>query len=162
ISIFGRLAPGATLDEAEAELAALGRRAARELPDTHEHLQAQVMPYAQMSKGESAFTVIQIFPLMLLVLVCGNVALLLFARAATRESEISVRSALGASRRRIVMQLFAEALVLGGVAAAVGLAGAYVALDKWALPFLEANLDQIPFWFDPRLSPATVVYACAL
>ena len=50
---------------------------------------------------------------MLLVLVCGNVALLMFARAATRESEIVVRNALGASRGRIVMQLFAEALVLG-------------------------------------------------
>ena len=48
ISIFGRLAPGATLDDAQAELTALGRRAARELRETHEHLQPQVMPYAQM------------------------------------------------------------------------------------------------------------------
>ena len=64
------------------------------------------------------------FAMMLLVLVCGNVALLLFARAATRESEFIVRSALGASRGRIVAQLFAEALVLGGIAAAVGLAAA--------------------------------------
>ena len=55
--------------------------------------------------------------LLLVVLICGNVALLLFARAATRESELLVRSALGASRGRIVAQLFAEALVLGGVAA---------------------------------------------
>ena len=99
---------------------------------------------------------------MLLVLVCGNVALLLFARAATRESEIIVRSALGASRRRIIVQLFAEALVLGGVAAVVGLAAAHVALRQVGLPFLEMNMGQIPFWFDPRLSPATVLYACAL
>ena len=47
---------------------------------------------------------------MLLVLVCANIALLMFARAATRESELVVRTALGATRGRIVMQLFAEAL----------------------------------------------------
>jgi predicted permease len=167
ITMFGRLAPGATLDEAQTELAALGRRAARELPDTHEHLRPQVMPYAQMSAmtlGEDGvlLALTQLFALMLVVLVCGNVALLLFARAATRESEILVRSALGASRRRIVAQLFAEALVLGGVAAAVGLATAHLVLRQWGLPFLEANLGRIPFWYDLRLSPATVLYACAL
>jgi predicted permease len=168
ITIFGRLAPGATLDEAQAELAALGQRAARELPDTHQHLQPQVMPYAQMFGGASMtdeggiLALTQVFALMLLVLVCGNVALLLFARAATRQSEIVVRSALGASRRRIVVQLFAEALVLGGVAAAVGLAAAQVALRQWGLPFLKLNIAQLPFWVDPRLSPATVLYACAL
>jgi predicted permease len=105
---------------------------------------------------------IQVFVLMLVVLVCGNVALLMFARAASRESELIVRSALGASRRRIVVQLFAEAFVLGGLAAAVGLAAASVVLGQWGSAFLAANLDQIPFWYDPHLSPATVVYACAL
>ena len=168
VTMFGRLAPGATLDDAKAELTVLGQRSARELPGTHQHLQPQVMPYAQMIGGGSMtetlgiFTLIQAFGLMLLVLVCGNVALLLFARAATRESEIIVRSALGASRRRIVVQLFAEALVLGGVAAAVGLVVAGVALRQVGLPFLEANYGAVPFWIDPRLSPASVLYACAL
>ncbi|AHG89810.1 protein of unknown function DUF214 [Gemmatirosa kalamazoonensis] len=169
ITIFGRLAPGATLDDARAELARLGQRAARELPATHEHLQPQVMPYAQMFGGGSSMAeklgvlgLLQAFVLMLLVLVCGNVALLLFARAATRESEIVVRSALGASRGRIVLQLFAEALVLGGVAAAVGLAGAHAALRQVGRPFLEATFGSVPFWIDPRLLPATVLYACAL
>jgi putative ABC transport system permease protein len=169
ITIFGRLAAGATLDDAQAELTALGQRAALELPDTHEHLQAQVVPYANMFGGFSMaddsfgiFVLIQVFVVMLVVLVCGNVALLLFARAATREGEIIVRSALGASRRRIVVQLFAEALVLGGVAATVGLAGAGFVLSRWGLSFLDANMGAIPFWFDPRLSPATVLYACVL
>ncbi|HEU4630546.1 MAG TPA: ABC transporter permease [Gemmatimonadaceae bacterium] len=167
ITIFGRLAPGATLDEAQGELTALGRRAARELPETHEHLRPQVVPYAQMfavsmADGGAIFALTQVFALLLLVLVCGNVALLLFARAATREGEIIVRSALGASRRRIVVQLFAEALVLGGVSAAVGLAAAHLVLRQWGLPFLQANLARVPFWFEPHLSPATVLYACAL
>jgi putative ABC transport system permease protein len=166
ITVFGRLAPGVSLETAQTELTTLGRRAAAALPETHEHLQPRVAPYAKLDAMEgddlAAMLLIEVSALMLLVLVCGNVALLLFARAATREGEIIVRSALGASRRRIVVQLFAEALVLGGVAAVVGLAAARIVLSLWGLSFLEANLSQVPFWYDPRLSPLTVLYACAL
>ena len=64
------------------------------------------------------------FVVMLLVLVSANVALLMFARGSSRESEITVRSALGAGRARIVVQLFIEALVLAALAAGIGLAAA--------------------------------------
>jgi len=169
ITIFGRLTPGATFEGAQAELTAVGLHTARDFPETHEHLRPQVIPYARMigspaeaEGGLAIFALVQAFSLMLLVLVCGNVALLLFARAATRESEIIVRSALGASRGRIIMQLFAEALVLGGVAAIVGLVAAHEALHRVGLPFLQANIDNLPFWLVPRLSPGTVLYACGL
>jgi putative ABC transport system permease protein len=169
ITIFGRLVPGASLENAQAELTALGLRSARDFPETHEHLRPQVIQYAKMlgspteqEGGLAIFALIQAFSLMLLVLVCGNVALLLFARAATREGEIIVRSALGASRGRIIMQLFAEALVLGGVAAVVGLVAAREALHRVGLPFLESNIANLPFWLVPRLSPVTVLYACGL
>ena len=106
---------------------------------------------------------IQFFALMLLVLVCANVALLMFARAATRESELVVRSALGASRGRIVAQLFAEALVLGGVAAIAGLAVAQFTLGRWGMEFLERNNDGVvPFWIDLDVSPVAVLYAAML
>jgi putative ABC transport system permease protein len=167
IRIFGRLAPGATLERAQLELATLGKRPAADHRETHEHIEPQVGAYARQFKNSGledvvAMASIQLFAAMLLTLICGNVALLLFARAATRQSELVVRSALGASRGRIVAQLFVEALVLGGVAAAVGLAAADITLDRWGLPFLEANMGRMPFWIDPRLSPATVLYACAL
>jgi putative ABC transport system permease protein len=167
ITVFGRLAPGATLAAAQAEVTTLGRRAAAEYPDTHERLVPQVAPFAKLFFGPTnadlAMSVsINVFVVMLLVLVCGNVALLLFARAAMRQGELVVRSALGASRGRITMQLFAEALVLGGVAAAVGLAAADVSLRRWGMAFLETNLGRMPFWFDVTLSPATVLYAVVL
>ena len=167
ISVFGRLAPGRTLEAAQAELTALGRRAAIQFPATHQHLQPRVLPYTQpfpeMSSGDLAMSLaIPLFAITLLVLVCGNVALLLFARAATRENELIVRSALGASRGRIIVQLFAEALVLGGVAAAIGLTATHLALDRWGLAFLEMNMGRLPFWYDPHLSPATVLYALGL
>jgi predicted permease len=168
ITVFGVLAPGATLETAQAELTTLGRRTAMERPATHEHLQARVTPYAKLFSSEPSgeelgiLFSIYFFAVMLLVLVCGNVALLLFARAATRESELVVRTALGASRSRIVAQLFAEALVLGGVAAVVGLVAAHFALRTWGVEFLEVNLGRLPFWYDLRLSPATVLFALGL
>lgn len=167
IAVFGRLAPGATLQSAQAELTAVGRRAAAERPDTHGHLQPLVSPYAQpvpepSIEDRGLMMSMNAFAVMLLVLICSNVALLLFARAASRESELVVRSALGASRGRIVAQLVAEALVLGGVAAAVGLAAAQFALRRWGVEFLERNLGPLPFWYDINLSPTAVLYACAL
>jgi hypothetical protein len=168
ITVFGVLAPGVTLDTAQAELTTLGGRAAIELPATHEHLQPRVTPYAQLffsdPSGEELgiFFSIYVFAVMLLVLVCGNVALLLFARAATRESDLVMRSALGASRSRIVAQMSAEALVLGGVAAVVGLVSASFVLRSWGVEFLEVNLGRLPFWYDLRPAPATVLFAIGL
>ncbi|MBA3640288.1 MAG: ABC transporter permease [Acidobacteria bacterium] len=167
VSVFGVLAPGATLETAQAELAAFGRRLAGEQRATHEHLQPRVAPYAEglfASSGEEIVMAASIysFVIMLLVLVCSNVALLLFARAATRETELVVRTALGASRSRIVTQMFAEALVLGGCAAVVGLAAAQFILSNWGVSFLEVNLGRLPFWYDLSLSPATVLFAIGL
>ena len=167
VTVFGRLAAGVSLGEAQAALSVLGGRASAQLPGTHEHLRPQVVPYARSywdpSAAEWSFMFsFNAFAVMLLVLVCGNVALLLFARAATRQSELVVRSALGATRGRIVAQLFAEALVLGVVAAAVGLTAAHLVLERSGPRYLQENLGRLPFWVDVRLSPATVCYAGGL
>ena len=167
ITVFGKLAPGASLKTAQAELTTLGKRLATELPATHAHLQPQVGPYAEMfNSPNSTDTMLMgsfnFFAIMFIALICSTVALLLFARAATRESEIVVRSALGASRSRIVMQLFAEALVLGAVAAVVGLLAANFALVRWGTVFLEENMGPLPFWYDLRISPVTVLYVAGL
>src|SRR5690606_39179435 len=166
VQVFGRLVPGASLAGAQTELAALGTRAAGELRETHEHLRPQVLPYAKsiynVSTEEMALLLSGNIPmLLLLVLLCGNVALLMYARAATRAAELVVRPALGASRGRIVMQLFAEALALGIVAAVVGLAATGFAL-RWGYALLESSGASMPFWFDDRLSPTTYVYAALL
>ena len=97
--------------------------------------------------------------LMLLAVVCTNVATLVFARTATRGWEIAVRNALGASRDRIITQLFVEALVLAGVAAAVGLVIAKFSL-RWGLSLLAGS--ELPFWIDDSLSWTTVLYTALL
>ena len=168
ITVFGRLAPGMSFENAQAELTALGKRLATEHPTTHAQLQPHVIPYAQMSVNNSDMTTVKalsyFFVVVLVMVVCSTVALLLFARAASRETEILVRSALGASRRRIVAQLFAEALVLAGVAVVVGLAAAQLVLTRWGEPYLMMGYgtQMLPFWFDFNLSPTTIIYALAL
>lgn len=171
IRIFGRLAPGASFDQARTELTNLGRVAARDFPQTHQHLRPQLFTFAESVRAiggpGKAMTLLtgNIFVVMLLVLVCTNVGLLMFARAATREAEIIVRSALGASRRRIVMQMFAEALVLGGVAAVVGLTAAGWGM-RWGLELMRSELTDasgnFPFWIDGKLSPMTLAYTVFL
>ena len=167
VTVFGRLAPGISLAAAQAELSVIGTRTSTQLPATHEHLRPQLVEYTRSFLDPSAMDwrimySINLFSVMLLVLVCSNVALLLFARAATRETELVVRSALGASRARIVAQLFIEALVLGVGAAAVGLVATHVFLEQWGTSYLEVNIGRLPFWYDVHLSPATVLYAVGL
>ena len=166
IKVFGRLASGVSLASAQAELASFGKRLTAEHPATHAQLQPHVLPYAQFNvNNDDVMAMVGLtyfFVVALMVVVCSTVALLLFARAAARETEILVRSALGASRRRIVTQLFAEALVLAGVAAVVGLAAAQLALTRWGEPYLDMNMGLLPFWYDFNLSPTTIVSALAL
>jgi len=167
ITVFALLAPGATMQTAQAELTTAGRRAATELPGTHQHLEPRVRPYAMMASpggpgDQPIMYSIYFFTAVLLILICGNVGLLLFARAASREADLVVRTALGASRGRIVAQMFAEALVLGSVAAIVGVAAADLALRTWGMVFLETNLGRLPFWFDLSLSPRAFAVAIGL
>jgi putative ABC transport system permease protein len=168
VRIFGRLASDASLEEAQAELSALAASIATVDGDTalRPHLRPHVDAMISANgEGPSEMIVLYSFNIFFLALlaVCGaNVATLVFARTATRENEITVRTALGASRGRIVGQLFAEALVLSLIAAAVGLVLASALLDT-AVDFATRALQQpAPFWWNKSLSLDTVLYSLAL
>jgi putative ABC transport system permease protein len=167
LSVFGRLAPGATLDTAQAELTIIGQRTSAAFPATHAQLRAQVIPYTysytDMDDPENALAIraMQFLVSILLVIVCVNVAILVYARTATRQAEIAVRSALGAGRRRIVAQLFIEALALSGTAAALALIVSSVGLAEIHAGLLLIQ-DQLPFWMHFGVSTGTIVYTLAL
>jgi predicted permease len=171
IGVFGRLAPGATIAEARTELSRLAARTPPGAPETDQRLRFDVVRYGSTALGldmnaavAGALLGFNLLPVLLLLMISATVALLMFARAAARESELSVRTALGASRRRIVGQLFLEALVLGGLAAAVGLAATGFGL-RWLIGMFEAEVldgEPVPFWIRDRVSWVTVAYAAAL
>jgi putative ABC transport system permease protein len=166
IFAFGRLAPGATMESAGAEIATLGQRMAAAYPDTHARLRPRAVPYTKQSLTPAVylgFSVTQTLTILLLVVVCVNIAVLVHARTATRTREIAVRSALGASRRRIVGQLFAEALVLALVSTMAGVAVAGLILE-WAEGLRQelGGGGELSFWMQLGLTPAAVLYALAL
>ena len=162
-SIVGRLADGASIEDARAEVEMLGRRMAERFPDTHAELQPQVLPYAHAltdmdgPDARSAILLTQSLALILLVLACGNVGILTLARVASRTGEIALRTALGAGRARILSQLFIESLVLALVAAGVGLV-----LLQAAATGPDFLVAELPFWMDFEVSPRTAVLAISL
>lgn len=163
--ISGRLAPGFDLADAQAELTVIGDRMAAAFPDTHGYFRAEVLPYTYMfagmnSNAANAFWPLTVLASLLLVVVCVNVAILVYARTATRRGEIAVRSALGASRGRIVAQLFAESLVLSAGAAAVGLVIVKLGLDQVRSSMVA--FEQPTFWGDYSVSGTALVYVVAL
>src|SRR5688572_665699 len=157
IGVIGRLAPGVTLEGANAELRVLGERAAVAFPATHQHLRPVVLRPGVTPGGIIQFTATNLPVLLILLIACMSVGTLVYARTATREGEIAVRSALGASRARIVGQLFVEALVLASVAAAIGL----FAADRAVTLGIE-TVGDAPFWITPGLKLTTIVYAGGL
>jgi len=125
IRTIGRLAPGMTYEKAQAELNVLGTRIAAQFPQTNARLRPRVVPYLQQftgNPGERSFRFgLNVAFMMLLVVICGNLGALVFARLATRTKELFLRTALGATRGQILMQLFVEALVLTSVGAVAAL-----------------------------------------
>jgi len=142
--------------------------AAADYPDTHGQLRPTVKPFEEvMGLASSPLAVwalrgARTFFVLLLMAACANVATLVFARNAAREREIAIRNALGAGRGRIVMQLFAEAMVLALLSAVIGLVVADVGLRYGSDLFWEAQRTDPPAWFDAGLSLPTVLYSLVL
>jgi putative ABC transport system permease protein len=166
LNVFARLAPGASLSAAQRELATIGERLARDERATHENVRTRVVPYA-VSFLDTPFAIrllhlVQVGVGFLLLIIGTNVAVIVYARTASRATEIAVRTALGASRRRIVGQLFAEAVALTGVAATVGLVVANEVFRRIEQMVRISADDQVPYWIHLEITPVTVVYAAGL
>jgi putative ABC transport system permease protein len=166
LDVFGRLARGATKESAQAELSAIGRSLAAEGPKDLAHLEPRVVPYvdifvnAEAENESTSYAILRFLIAFLLVVVAMNVAVLVYARTVTRTGEIAVRTALGATRGRIVSQLFAEAFVLSGISAAVGLG--IVAIGLRMFDDFIASSGGAPFWIKSGISLGTVLYTVML
>lgn len=164
--VFARLQAGHSIEEVQARLDAITVRERGEKPDSLARLRPELLPYTRSIFDLSALEArvmltLNVVAVMFLLVVCGNVAMLMFARAAARESELVVRRALGATTSRIVMQLVSEAMVLGGVAAIVGILAARFAVGR-IFAMIEVAEGMRPFWVTDATTAGAYWYAGGL
>ncbi|HUA84723.1 MAG TPA: ABC transporter permease [Bryobacteraceae bacterium] len=130
MNVFGRLKPGVSVAQAQAEMTTIARRLAEQYPATNRDRSVAVMNYLQAryendpSDAISALMLLGIAALVL-VIACANVANLVLERGAARAKEIAIRMAIGGSRWQLVRQLFTESLLLALIGGAAGLGIAY-------------------------------------
>jgi predicted permease len=167
--IFGRLAPGVSLEAARAELNAVHAAMVREHPEAYSkrgNVQLRVTTLRDQiaSPARTILLVLLAAAAVVFVIACSNIANLILARSVRREGELAVRAALGAGRGALRRTLLAESLVLCGAGAVLGvmLAQPFVAVvaryaARFSVRALEVTVDPSVLWVGAGLSMAAAV-----
>jgi putative ABC transport system permease protein len=150
LSVIGRLKTGVSIEQASAEMNTIARQLEQQYPDANAGSGVQLLPLHEEIVGKISSLLLILLGAVgfVLLIACANIANLLLARASSRQKEIAVRAALGASRRRLISQFLTESLLLAVMGGVLGLlialwgSDALIALSPGNIPRLqEAGMD---------------------
>jgi len=149
VGVYGRLKEGVSRARAQAEMTSIARDLAREYPLTNKNVQARVVSFVDATIGPKPRNMLLVmlgFGVVVLLIACANVASLMVARASTRTRELAIRSALGAGRRRVMLQILLESLLLAAAGAVLGIGLAWIGVGLFN-GAITANPDNSPpYW----------------
>ncbi|MDJ0653165.1 MAG: ABC transporter permease [Xanthomonadales bacterium] len=161
LEVYGRLRDGISVDQARAEFQGITSRLAAAYPDLNDGVTAVIKPYSHEYVDEDTrkaiWTMMAAVTLVLLI-ACANVANLLLSRTSGRTQEMAIRAAMGAGRRRLVVQMLMESLLLALAGSVIGLVLAYWAMVGSDRFFGEAGTG-LPFWVVLELDTWSAVFA---
>ncbi|HJP93188.1 MAG TPA: ABC transporter permease [Pyrinomonadaceae bacterium] len=163
-NLIGRLKSDKTVGEAQSELSLIAGRIEQQYNDSHAGIHATIVPLQEEVVGNVRPILLVLLAAVgfVLLIACANVASLLLTRSLSRQKEVAIRSALGASRWRVIRQLLTESLLLSLVGGAAGLLIAY-----WSVPALvsllpQGQLDAMPFFKELHLDAGILIFSFAL
>ena len=160
LTAIGRARPGVSLDQVSSEVALIGKQLAAKYPDSNQGLDFAAARLLEAMVGDVREAMLILLGAVgfVLLIACVNVANLLLARAATRESEMAVRTALGAGRGRLVRQLLTESVLLSFFGAGLGLL-----LAVWGVDMLIGLQPQgVPRLDNVRIDAAVAAFTLVL